>query len=154
MMEKYAIDACSLINAGKNYSLKKATFNPIWEKVADMIAAGTLISTVEVQDELKDDDLVAWGKKNSQLFLPLTKEIQKKATAILSEFPTMIKMKSSGNSSADPFLIATASINGAIVVSDERLGDPSTGDYHIPNVCNRYGISCITLNNFLDRILE
>ena len=41
-------------------------------------------------------------------------------------------MKSTGNSNADPFLIATAVLEGAIIVSDERLGDETTGDYHIP----------------------
>lgn len=153
-MERYAIDACSLINAAKNYSLKKSTFTPIWDKVENMIEAGALISTVEVRDELKDDDLVEWSKRNDQLFLPLTEEVQKKAIDVLRDFPTIIKMKSTGNSNADPFLIATASIEGATIVSDERLGDESTGDYHIPNVCRRYGIGCITLNDFLDIILE
>lgn len=153
-MERYAIDACSLINAAKNYSLKKSTFAPIWKKVTGMIAAGTLISTVEVRDELKDDDLVEWSKRNSQLFLPLTEEVQRKATAVLQDFPTMIKMKSTGNSNADPFLIATAALEGATIISDERLGDETSGDYHIPNVCRRYGIDCINLNDFLDRILE
>ena len=47
-MERYAIDTCALINASKNYSLKKTTFNPIWQKVTDMIAKGALISTSEV----------------------------------------------------------------------------------------------------------
>ena len=153
-MERYAIDACSLINAAKNYSFKKSTFAPIWEKVAEMIIAGSLISSIEVRDELKDDDLVEWCKRNDQLFLPLTEEIQRKVTSILQEFPTMIKMKSTGNSNADPFLIATAMLKGAIIVSDERLGDESSGDYRIPNVCRKYGIGCITLNDFLDRILE
>jgi len=153
-MERYAIDTCALINASKNYSLKKTTFNPIWQKVTDMIAKGALISTSEVRDELKDDDLVEWSKKNDLLFLPLTEEVQKKVTDILHDFPTMIKLKSTGNSNADPFLIATAEIEGAIIVTDERLGDESTGDYHIPNVCRRYGIECITLNDFLDRILD
>lgn len=153
-MEKYAIDACSLINAAKNYSLKKSTFAPIWEKITEMISAGALISTVEVRDELKDDDLVEWSKRNDQLFFPLSEEIQRKATAVLRDFPTMIKMKSTENSNADPFLVATAVLNGATIVSDERLGDESTGDIHIPNVCRKYGIGCITLNDFLDKILE
>ena len=153
-MERFAIDACSLINAAKNYSLKKSTFSPVWERVTDLISEGLLISTVEVKEELRDDDLVEWSKRNDQLFHPLTEEVQAKATDVLRDFPTMIKMKSTGNSNADPFLIATAVLEGAIVVSDERLGDETTGDYHIPNVCRRYGIECITLNDFLDRILE
>ncbi len=66
----------------------------------------------------------------------------------------MIKMKSTGNSNADPFLIATALIEQATIVSDERIGDESTGDYHIPNVCRKYRIACISLNEFLDIILD
>ena len=153
-MERYAIDACSLINAAKHYNLKKATFSPVWDKVTDMISTGALISTVEVRDELKDDDLVEWCKLNDSLFLPLTEDIQKKVTVILRDFPTMIKMKSTGNSNADPFLIATAVLKDATIVSDERLGDEATGDFHIPNVCKKYGIDCISLEEFLERILE
>ena len=153
-MKRYAIDACSLINAAKNYNLKKNVFSPVWETIAAMIREGTLISTSEVRDELKDDDLMEWSKKNDQLFLPLTEEVQKRTMAILRDFPTLIKMKSTGNSNADPFLIATADIEGATIVSDERLGDESTGDFHIPNVCRKYGIECITLSDFLNSILK
>ena len=71
-MGKFAIDSCSLINAAKNYSLKKTTFSPIWEKITEMIAVGTLISTVEVREELKDEDLVEWSKQNDSLFISLT----------------------------------------------------------------------------------
>ena len=154
MTDRYAIDTCSLVNAAKNYSLKKSTFSPVWERINDLISEGLLISTTEVKEEIKDDDLLEWSKRNDQMFHPLTEEVQIKATDILRGFPTMIKMKSTGNSNADPFLIATAMLEDAIIVTDERLGDEATGDYHIPNVCRRYGVECITLNDFLDRILE
>ena len=153
-MDKYAIDTCSLINVAKNYNMKKTIFFPIWAKMSEMITFGLLISTSEVRDELKDDDLVEWSKENKQLFLPLTEDIQKKTVDVLRDFPSMIKMKSTGNSNADPFLIATALIEKAIIISDERLGDESSGNYRIPNVCREYGIDCISLNDFLDRILE
>lgn len=153
-MQRYAIDACSLINAYKNYNIKKTTFSPIWEMIEDMIDSRLLISTVEVQDELKDDDLTEWCKHHDKLFLPLTKEVQMKTIDILRDFPELIKMKSSGNSNADPFLIATAILENAVIVSDEGLGDEKTKNYQIPNVCKRYSIECIKLNEFLDRILE
>lgn len=153
-MDKYIIDACSLINAAKNYSLGKRTFRPIWEKIENMIEEGYLISSVEVREEIKDDDLVIWCGVNSKMFLPLTEAVQKKATEILREYPTMIKLKSVGNSSADPFLIATAIIEDAIVVTDESLGSEASRDYHIPNICHKFNIECISLNVFLDKILE
>ena len=90
-MERYAIDACSLINAAKNYSMKKETFSSLWKKIDELIESRALISTIEVRDELKDDDLVKWSKKNSQLFLPLREDIQRKATEVLRDFPTMFR---------------------------------------------------------------
>ena len=75
-------------------------------------------------------------------------------TDILKEYPTLIKMKSSGNSNADPFLIATAIIEHATIISDERNRDETSRDYHIPNVCEHYDIECITLQAFLDIIIE
>ncbi len=85
-MERYAIDPCSLINAAKNYSMKKATFNSLWKKIAELIETGSLISTIEVKEELKDDDLVEWSKQNSQMFLPPREDIQRKATDICVTF--------------------------------------------------------------------
>ena len=81
-MKKYAIDSCSLINAAKYYNLRISAFESIWEKLANMIASGELISTVEVKEELKDDDLLKWSKVNNCMFLPLSEKIQKKATDI------------------------------------------------------------------------
>ena len=153
-MKKYAIDSCSLINAAKYYNLRKSTFESIWEKLANMINSGELISTVEVKEELKDDELLEWIKVNNCMFIPLSEKIQKKATDILKEYPTLIKMKSSGNSNADPFLIATSIIENATIISDERKGDETSRDYHIPNVCEHYDIECITLQAFLDIIIE
>ena len=153
-MKKYAIDTCSLINAAKNYNLTKSFFASLWQKITDMIEEGSLISSVEVRDEVKDEDLVKWCKRNDKLFLPLTEEIQRQTIAILRDFPTLIKMKSTGNSNADPFLIATAILTKATIVSDEQPGDESSANYKIPNVCRKYGIECITLRDFLDTILE
>ena len=77
-MKKYVIDACSLINAAKNYNMAKKTFLRIWETFDKMVVAGTLLSSSEVLEELKDDDIAAWGKQRKEAFLPLTFEIQKK----------------------------------------------------------------------------
>lgn len=153
-MEKYAIDTCSLINASKNYNLNKKAFEHIWGRFHELIEMGCLISTSEVLDEIKDDDLAEWSKVHYSLFLPLTEAVQKKTSEILHDYPTIIKMKSTGNSNADPFLIATAILENATIVSDERVGDEKTHDFHIPNICKKYGIECITLTEFLNRVLE
>ena len=59
----------------------------------------------------------------------------------------MIRISTKGSSNADPFLVATAILEGGIIVTDEK----STG---IPNVCNMEGIPYMNLNAFLNEILE
>lgn len=150
----YVIDACALINAAQNYNMTKKSFAHIWEALDKMIQDGELISSVEIMDELKDDCLQSWAKQRKSCFLPLSKEIQAKTVEILAQFPTLIKIRSTGNSNADPFLIATAALQGGTIVTDEKLGDSKTKDYKIPNVCQALEIPYINLHMFLDQILE
>ena len=131
-MKKYVIDACSLINAAKNYNMAKKAFYQIWETFDKMVVAGTLLSSSEVLKEA---------------FLPLTFEIQKKTTEILAKYPNMIKIATKGSSNADPFLVATAILEKGIIVTDE-------GAAGIPNICNMEGIPHMNLKAFLDEILE
>ena len=146
-MKKYVIDACSLINASKNYNMSKRTFSRIWEILDRLVADGYLISNSEILDELKDDDISAWGKAHKQAFLPLTFEVQKKTKEILAKYPDMIKITTRGSSNADPFLLATAILENGTIVTDE-------GPSGIPKICNLEGIPWINLNGFLNEILE
>jgi phosphopentomutase len=58
MKTVYVIDACALIDAAKEYNMSKKTFSPIWEAFDQLIRNGQLITSTEIQDELKDDDLL------------------------------------------------------------------------------------------------
>ena len=150
----YVIDACALIDAARNYNMSKKSFSHIWADLDDLIQNGELISSTEIMDELKDDDLKAWAKQHKECFLPLTRDVQAKTTEVLTQFPTLIKIRSTGNSNADPFLIATAALQGGTIVTNERLGDSKTKDYKIPNVCQALNIPYMNLHTFLDHILE
>ena len=155
MSQKFAIDACALIEAGKIYNIKKKTCAPIWAKSDELIHQGRLISSCEVLEELKDQDILIWAKQRREIFLPLNEPIQEKTREILSRFPRIIKIRGKkGDSNADPFLIATALLNDCTVVTNEKAGDESTGDWKIPNVCRQYNIECINLGNMLDRMLD
>lgn len=150
----YVIDACALINAAQNYNITKKSFAHIWEALDGMIQRGELISSAEIMDELKDDGLQSWAKQRKEFFLPLSKEVQAKTVEVLAQFPTLIKIRSTGNSNADPFLVATAALQGGTIVTDEKLGDSKTKDYKIPNVCQALEIPYMNLHTFLDQILE
>ena len=149
----YIIDACALIDAAKEYNMSKKTFSPIWETFEELINNGQLITSTEIQDELKDDDLIAWSKKHKELFVPLTREIQEQVFEVLKKYPTLIKMKSTSNSNGDPFLVATAIINNGCIITNERPGDEKNGDYHIPNVCKGFDIPYMSLHAFISEII-
>ena len=134
-MKKYVIDACALIDAAKNYNMSKKTFSNIWETLDKLVEEGRLISSKEILDELKDDDIEEWGKNHKEAFLSLSKEIQEKVTEILGQYPNMIKITTKGNSNGDPFLIATAIVEGGVIVTNEK----KNGD-KIPVVCEKMGI--------------
>ena len=148
-MKKYVIDACALIDAAKNYNMSKKTFSNVWETLDKMVEDGHLISSAEILDELKDDDIENWGKQHKEAFLPLSREIQEKATEILKKYPNMIKIATKASSNGDPFLIATALVEGGVVVTNEKRGENK-----IPNICEKMGVEHIDLNGFLNEILE
>lgn len=154
MKKIYVIDACALIDAAQHYNMAKKSFSHIWDTLDKMIEQGELVSSTEIMDELKDEDLKSWAKKHKGCFLPLTKDVQDKTSEVLSKFPNLIKIRSTSNSNADPFLIATAVIHGGSIVTNEKLGDMKTQDCKIPNVCQALDIPCMNLHTFLDTILE
>ena len=86
----YIIDACALIDASKNYPLSKKTFQSIWDKIAEMFEEGTLMSSAEIFDEVKDKDISDWLKSYKSSFVPIDESIQKTTKEILEKFPNMI----------------------------------------------------------------
>lgn len=148
----YAIDASSLIEAAKNYNLKLPVFQPIWKKFSEMFEEGALISSIEVFEELKDDDLVEWIKPYKKSFIKLTESIQQNVTEVLKENAQLINLKKNKKSSSngDPFLIATALEYGAVVVTNEK---PSS-DIKIPAVCKKFNLRSINLNQFIAEIMK
>lgn len=153
MIKPFVIDSCALMNACHNYNMSSQFFSQVWEAFNELISKGELISTSEVMEELKEDDLSKWAKQHKDCFVPLSREIQDKTSEILKLYPMLIKMKSMGNSNADPFLIATAIIHKGTLVTDESWGDERNGQFKIPNVCKALNVPCITLFQFMKEIM-
>lgn len=147
----YIIDACALIDASKNYPLSKKTFQSIWDKIAEMFEEGTLMSSAEIFDEVKDKDISEWLKSYKSCFIPIDESIQKTTKEILDKFPNMININKNKKSSSngDPFLIATAIEKQGIVVTNEK-----NGLNKIPAVCKSFNIESINLLQFIDEIME
>ena len=68
MSKKYVIDACALINASKNYNMTKKAFSHIWQAFNELVENGQLISSSEIFEELKDDDIVKGKLKWRSIF--------------------------------------------------------------------------------------
>lgn len=153
MKNIYIIDTCSLISASKYYTIGKKSFEHIWNKFDELIESGLLLSTSEVKEEVKDKDLSDWIDKHKRFYIPLNKEIQEKVKIILSDFPLLIKIRSTSNSNADPFIVATAIEYNAIVITDE-IKSGSSADPHIPNACEKYKIKYMKLVDFINSIFD
>ena len=72
----YVIDACALIDVARNYNMSKKSFSHIWATLDALIQNGELVSSSEIMDELKDDDLnwhiAASRLSYRQLFVSVT----------------------------------------------------------------------------------
>ena len=147
---KYVIDASVIIDAAKLYPMSIEMFNGLWQKFEELFEDGRLISSIEIYDEVKDEDAQKWISKYKKCFLPLSEEVQKETTRILKENPKMINIEKGRKSSSngDPFLIATAIVNNGVIVTNEKKAENK-----IPNVAQKYGIESINLTDFIKEIL-
>ena len=149
--KQYVIDASSLIEAFHRYPLGKVTFISIWEKIGELFEEGKLISSSEILDEVKDEELKKWLNPYKKYFLPLTEDIQLSTKKVLHDYPNIINVLNTkkASSNGDPFIIATAMVSEGTVVTQEKAGENK-----IPNVCKAYKISCINLEQFINEIVE
>lgn len=103
---------------------------------------------IEVQND--SEHVTAWVSENEELFSSPTEDEMHAVAEILAvpHFRQLIgeKQRLRGMPVADPFLIARAKVDGACVVTEEKL-KPNAGK--IPNACQHFGIECINLQGFL-----
>lgn len=145
-MTLYSFDTRVLIESW-NRRLPPATFVSFWERLDEVINAGTVRAVDEVRGELKrDDNLKAWAKLRGQLFVPLEHDIQRATTRVLEYAERMVGM-GKGRNGADPFVIALAVARDGVVVTEEYKG--SLASPKIPVVCEALGVRCMTTVEFI-----
>lgn len=140
----YCFDTSSFINPwSKSYPI--ANFPTFWEKLDDMINAGDLIAPMEVfiEIEKQEDELYKWVKARKQLFKEVNNEVEvAMKDKVLSKFPNMINPQNT-RESADPWVIAQAIVEGAIVVSEEEKSKKKRPK--IPDVCKGLNVARIRI---------
>ena len=151
---RYVFDNNTLAAIFRNYYYDR--FPSFWEKFNQLLDNKEIISVREVRREIESlnrgDNLDDWVKSNTDFFEDPTKEELQFITIIYSikHFQQNLKKKKllHGGAFADPFIIAKAKINNAIVVTQEKFKDNAA---QIPNICNHFNIKCIDIEKFLKR---
>jgi hypothetical protein len=147
MSDIYCLDTSALVNPWRR--MWPPDLAPLyWEGVAALAVEGRIILTEEVREELlhKDDELASWAKENIHTWQPLTDEVQECVREIMRGWGKLVDHRKH-RGSADPFVIATAKVAGAIVVTDEAPG--SENNVRIPYVCAQLDVRCLGLLEFV-----
>jgi hypothetical protein len=145
----YSADTSALIDGLERY-YPENHFPALWEKVDELIAEGRLIISEEVWEEAQTKDAVvkAWCEpRKDAIMVPTDGAVTHEVQQILADFPRMV-MSMKGRNRADPFVIAVAGIQSAVVITGEG-SDGTDNRPKIPFVCERRGIECV---RFLDVI--
>lgn len=78
MKDKYVFDSNIFINLHQRQP--RDIYPSVWNKIDELMANGTIISSREVYDELtrSDDSLSEWAKSKKEYFLPSEIPIQER----------------------------------------------------------------------------
>jgi len=146
-MTVYCMDTDVLIDAVKVYP--RDVFSRLWQMIEQWGQNGLVVAPSEVLLELSvvDDDASAWAKANKHIFKPPHEAVQVAVKEVLARFPALVPPDAS-RPFADPWVVAQAMAEGAVVVSKERPA-AANGKPKVPNVCEAFGVRCIKLLGML-----
>lgn len=134
---KYSLDTNVLVEAwNKYYALDLCP--DYWEKINELALEGTIFATIEVKKDIikKDDKLRDWVDSRDYLFRDITEEVMDNLRKIFEKKEYQRLIDSCGfRSASDPWVIAHAMAEGAIVVTKEEYETNPTDRIKIPNVC-------------------
>lgn len=149
----YVFDTSPLSTLFRNYYPDQ--FPSLWRLFDQLVAAGGVTSTREVFREIEDassEPLRDWADRNRGLFVtpnPAEGALVGEIFAV-RHFQQNIEQQKllNGGKNADPFVIARARSERKIVVTMELL-KPNAAK--IPNICQHFGVNCLTLQGFMQR---
>lgn len=111
----------------------------------DLARDKRLFAPDEVLLELErgGDELYQWAKELDFLFLEPSEKVQQVVSEIVERYPSFVPDESSDGIWADPYVIALAKVNNAIIVTGEKAVGPGAKRPKIPNICQDLQIRCI-----------
>lgn len=111
----------------------------------DLAQNERLFAPDEVLLELErgGDELYKWAKELDFMFIQPNEEMQHVVSEIVERYPLFVPDESSDGIWADPYVIALAKVNNAVVVTGEKPVGPGAKRLKIPNICQEFQIECI-----------
>lgn len=152
-VQLYCIDSNFFIEAWNKYYSPNLC-EDFWNVINDISRKGILFIPTQVRDEIfkTDDDLKAWLEKSYIVVKDHNEKVDqclKKIYEFDKKHERLVDSRK-GRSLADPWVIAHAMNDNAIVVTkEERITDPSSKNVKIPNVCDNMGVKWINDFDFI-----
>ena len=149
----YVLDSNSF-GVLKNFYPK--VFATFWDHFDALVSEGRVTSVREVRKELsrREDSphLIEWIEANDGIFSGPSEEELDVISDIfaIKHFQQLIGKKQllKGYPVADPFVVARACVSEGCVVTEERH---KPNGAQIPNVCEHFGVDCISIEGMLSR---
>ncbi|MBF0309071.1 MAG: DUF4411 family protein [Magnetococcales bacterium] len=151
---KYCLDSNIFIEAwNKHYA---PHFAPEYWEILDQLAQeGVIFAPEEVKRELVrvEDALNQWVEARPHLFHKIDDAVQECVIEIFqTEKNQRLIQEGTSRSAADPWVVAHAMAENAVVVTKETYEDKSPKKVRIPNVCESMGVEWIDEFEFLKRV--
>jgi hypothetical protein len=135
-------------------SFYRRRFPTLWGNFDSLIADGAITSTREVARELDrfgNQPCLDWLAGNRDIFTTPTATEARVVRDIyaVQHFQQNLDMKKlqKGGLNADPFVVAKASASNASVVTLEQFAPNAA---RIPNICQHFGVPCLSLEEFME----
>lgn len=147
----YVFDTSSFIVLGHYFP---DIFTTLWDGFNECVSSGEVISCREVYRELDNqvssNHLKDWINDNRDVFYqPAPEELALVAQFFQNnQYRNLVRSKQilKGTPVADPFLIASAQVKWATIVTEESYKENAA---RIPTLCRDIGIDCMNLNGFM-----
>lgn len=141
----YCLDTNVFIEAWNKY-YHKDFFGDYWRKLDDLAKVGEVFATEEVKREIGkiDDTLKEWLGERDYFFRKINDDVQACLGKVF-ENPEHQRLVDATKQRpiADPWVIAHAMAEGAVVVTKEHFETNTTKRIKIPNVCEAIGVEWI-----------
>lgn len=153
----YLLDANTYIHA-KNLYYSFDFCPAYWDWLDKQCAVGKIASIDMVANELVsgNDELVTWVKSRPEHFLLCddaeTQSLVGTIAQDLMQGHYNQQNRDNFLAGADPWIIAKAKVIGATVVSHESKITQQGKKIKVPNVCQQYGVECISTFELLRKL--